>query len=376
MRSAGVPGDTDLLLRTGFTLLGAAGRLLPDVLARAVGRVSRRRSLTAPLVAPVVRAALRQSMQLLGDAFIVGETIDAALARGRERSRARAVLVRRARRGRAHRRRRAALLRGLRPRDRGAERAGARHRPTRAPGISVKLSALEPRYTPAAERARHTSSSGRACWSWRAPPPRAGIGFTIDAEEADRLDLSLDIVESLARDAAHARLGRAGARGAGLRAPRAAGARVGRGAGARHRPAHERAAGEGRVLGQRDQARAGARAGELPGVHLQGRDRRQLPRVRAGTCSPRARCIYPQFATHNAYTVAAVLELAPPGAALRVPAPARHGRGAVCGGARRGARSCRRCACTRRSARTRSCCRTWCAGCSRTAPTAPSSTSS
>src|SRR5262249_38143052 len=30
---------------------------------------------------------------------------------------------------------------------------------------------------------------------------RAGIGFTIDAEEADRLDLSLDIVETLARDA-------------------------------------------------------------------------------------------------------------------------------------------------------------------------------
>src|SRR3984893_8784693 len=29
MRDAGLPGDTDLLLRTGFTLLGAAGRLLP-----------------------------------------------------------------------------------------------------------------------------------------------------------------------------------------------------------------------------------------------------------------------------------------------------------------------------------------------------------
>src|SRR5262249_57510628 len=29
---------------------------------------------------------------------------------------------------------------------------------------------------------------------------RAGIGFTIDAEEADRLDLSLDIIETLARD--------------------------------------------------------------------------------------------------------------------------------------------------------------------------------
>src|SRR5262249_25594313 len=81
IRSAGVPGDTDLLLRTGFTLLGAAGRLLPDVATELSGEFSPG-SLTRPVVAPVVRAALRQSMQMLGHAFIVGETIDAALARG------------------------------------------------------------------------------------------------------------------------------------------------------------------------------------------------------------------------------------------------------------------------------------------------------
>src|ERR1700728_3168733 len=81
MRSAGMPGDTDLLLRTGFTLLGAAGRLLPDVVTELSGEFSAAH-LTRPVVAPVVRAALRQSMQLLGDTFIVGETIDAALERG------------------------------------------------------------------------------------------------------------------------------------------------------------------------------------------------------------------------------------------------------------------------------------------------------
>ena len=80
IREAGVPGDTDLLLRTGFTLLGAAGRLLPDVSRELSGEFSPS-SLTKPMVAPVVRAALRQSMQLLGHAFIVGETITAALAR-------------------------------------------------------------------------------------------------------------------------------------------------------------------------------------------------------------------------------------------------------------------------------------------------------
>src|SRR5437588_419990 len=81
VRAAGVPGDTDLLLRTGFTLLGAAGRLLPEVSAELSGEFSAA-SLARPMIAPIVRAALRQSMQLLGHAFIVGETIDAALARG------------------------------------------------------------------------------------------------------------------------------------------------------------------------------------------------------------------------------------------------------------------------------------------------------
>src|SRR5580765_8230335 len=82
IRDAGVPGDTDLLLRTGFTLLGAAGRLLPEVSAELSGEFTAA-SLTRPMIAPIVRAALRQSMQLLGHAFIVGGTIDAALARGR-----------------------------------------------------------------------------------------------------------------------------------------------------------------------------------------------------------------------------------------------------------------------------------------------------
>ena len=110
---------------------------------------------------------------------------------------------------------------------------------------------------------------------------RAGIGFTIDAEEADRLDLSLDIIESAGARCRHARLGRPRTCRAGLRAPRAAAARLGRGARARQRPAHERAPGQGRLLGQRDQARPGARPRELPGVHLQGGHRCQLPAVRA-----------------------------------------------------------------------------------------------
>jgi RHH-type proline utilization regulon transcriptional repressor/proline dehydrogenase/delta 1-pyrroline-5-carboxylate dehydrogenase len=80
VRAAGVPGNTALLLRTGFVLLGAAGRLLPNVTAELSGEFTAA-NLTAPLVAPVVRAALRQSMQVMAHAFIVGETIDKALGR-------------------------------------------------------------------------------------------------------------------------------------------------------------------------------------------------------------------------------------------------------------------------------------------------------
>ncbi len=42
------------------------------------------------------------------------------------------------------------------------------------------------------------ASCRRSCSALAQQAKRAGIGFTIDAEEADRLDLSLDLIESLA----------------------------------------------------------------------------------------------------------------------------------------------------------------------------------
>ncbi len=87
-----------------------------------------------------------------------------------------------------------------------------------------------------------------------------------------------------------------------------------------------------------------------------------------------ARRIYPQFATHNALTVATVLEEAGGVARLRVPAPARHGRSALRGAARRACPT-RPAASTRRSAAIATCSPIWCAGCWRTAPTPPSSRS-
>ncbi|TLZ24177.1 MAG: bifunctional proline dehydrogenase/L-glutamate gamma-semialdehyde dehydrogenase PutA [Gammaproteobacteria bacterium] len=311
LRGAGVPGDTDLLLRTGFTLLGAAGRLLPEVSAELSGEFSPS-SLTKPMIAPIVRAALRQSMQLLGHAFIVGETIDAALSRGRaepglalcsfdvlgEGARTEADAQRYCD---AYRHAIEAL---------GGQPVGLVHQRS---GISVKLSALEPRYTQL-QSARVNERLAPRMLELARHAARAGIGFTIDAEEADRLDLSLDIVESLARDPATRAwegLGLA-VQAYGRRAPLVL----------------DWVAALARGSGRRMTVRLVKGAywdSEIKRAQERGLATFPVYTSKAATDASYLECarqllaardvLYPQFATHNAYTVAAVLELAPPGAA-------------------------------------------------------------
>ena len=310
IRDAGVRGDTDLLLRTGFTLLSAAGRLLPEVSSELSGAVSAT-SLTKPVVAPIVRAALRSSMQTLGHAFIVGETIDAALGRARsepELSLCSFDMLGEGARTDADAQRYledyAHAIDVL-----GGQPPGSVHARS---GISVKLSALEARYTLLQSERVHERLSPRMLELARRAA-RAGIGMTIDAEEADRLDLSLDIIETLARDAATRDwegLGLA-VQAYGRRTPLVLDwvARLARDAGRRMtvrlvkgaywdseiKRAQERGLSSFPVY----TSKAATDASYLEGVRrLFGAGDR----------------VYPQFATHNAYTVAAVLALAPGGA--------------------------------------------------------------
>ncbi|MEM7020338.1 MAG: proline dehydrogenase family protein, partial [Pseudomonadota bacterium] len=67
------------------------------------------------------------------------------------------------------------------------------------PGISVKLSALHPRYE-ANKSARVIDELVPRTRSLALLAKSAGMGFNIDAEEADRLDLSLDVIESVLSD--------------------------------------------------------------------------------------------------------------------------------------------------------------------------------
>ena len=104
---------------------------------------------------------------------------------------------------------------------RSARAAGNAPLPAR-PGISVKLSALHPRYEAVSrERVLDASSSPRVLELARAAK-RHDLNFTVDAEEADRLELSLEVIARGAGRSVARRLGRLRPRGAGLSEARAA----------------------------------------------------------------------------------------------------------------------------------------------------------
>ena len=99
-------------------------------------------------------------------------------------------------------------------------------------------------------------------WQLIEPAARANINLTIDAEESDRLELSLDVFDALAARIAAAVPAVARLRPGGAGLPDARARRGARGGAhrAQARPALHGAAGQGRVLGRRGQARAGTRA--------------------------------------------------------------------------------------------------------------------
>ncbi len=189
--SAFVNAATFSLLLTGKVLEGAHDRSdnWRAVLGRTVGRLGE----------PVVRTAVTQAMRILGRQFVFGRTIDEALRRA-EPERAAGIthsfdmLGEAARTHQDAARYAQAYADAL---DRIAKEAKGGI--TRSPGISVKLSALHPRYEfTHAEEARAAMLPVLRDLALRASA--ADVHFTIDAEEADRLELSLDLFEALLGD--------------------------------------------------------------------------------------------------------------------------------------------------------------------------------
>ena len=147
---------------------------------------------------PVLRQAVTAAMHIIGRQFVMGRTIGEALerARGAEQQGYRHSydMLGEAAHTAADAARYAAAYDDAIA---AIGRSWGGRMIAEAPGISIKLSALHPRYE-MAQRNRVLSELSSILLGLARHARGAGIGLTIDAEEADRLDLSLDLFEALA----------------------------------------------------------------------------------------------------------------------------------------------------------------------------------
>lgn len=155
-------------------------------------------SLVKRLGLPTVRVATRQAMRLLGSHFVLGQTIEEALSRAgshREFRYSFDMLGEGARTADDAERYLAAYAAAI---EAIGRRAGNAALPAR-PGISVKLSALHPRYE-AVSRERVLVELTPRVLELARQAKRHDLNFTVDAEEADRLELSLEIIGAVLAD--------------------------------------------------------------------------------------------------------------------------------------------------------------------------------
>ena len=151
---------------------------------------------------PLIRKGVDLAMRLLGKQFVTGRTIDEALVNARERE-ARGYRYSFDMLGEAAltmddaRSYYAAYETAIHAIGKASRGAGVNN----GPGISIKLSALHPRYA-RTQRARVLAELVPSVTKLAQLARGYDIGLNIDAEEADRLDLSLDIFELLAADPA------------------------------------------------------------------------------------------------------------------------------------------------------------------------------
>ena len=264
-----------------------------SALKRLIGRVGE----------PFVRQAVGAAMKLMGEIFVMGRTIDEALRR-MQKSENRGFTASFDMLGEAARtfpdatRYFGSYEEAIRAVGKVAKRGHS---------ISVKLSALHPRYE-VAQYERCVPSLIEQCEALALLAKGAGIGFTIDAEESERLEMSLDIIEAVAGLPSLK-----GWDGLGM-AVQAYGKRC--------RPVLAWADALGAATGRRISVRLVKGAywdSEIKRTQEQGLSDYPLFTRKAATdvsylaCARdmlAARNIFPAFATHNALTVATILEWA------------------------------------------------------------------
>jgi len=149
---------------------------------------------------PVIRNAVHRAMREMGRQFVLGETIENAMKRaaGMEEkgyTYSYDMLGEAARTDADAQRYHRAYADAIAAIGKAARDAD----PRRNPGISVKFSALHPRYEEA-QRDRVMAELVPRVRTLALQAKEANMGFNVDAEEADRLSLSLDVIEAVAAD--------------------------------------------------------------------------------------------------------------------------------------------------------------------------------
>ncbi|MDH3379376.1 MAG: bifunctional proline dehydrogenase/L-glutamate gamma-semialdehyde dehydrogenase PutA, partial [Gammaproteobacteria bacterium] len=187
-----VNASTWALMLTGrvVALHDYQGQSMGSVLGRLVSRLGE----------PVIRQSVTQGMRIIGRQFVMGRSIDEALQRAGEDDHARYRFSFDMLGEAAHSQ--ADADRYFQAYQLAIQRIGESSPqldPIQGPGISVKLSALHPRYE-YAQRERVVRELTPRLVELATQAKCHDIGLTVDAEEADRLELSLQIIQKACAD--------------------------------------------------------------------------------------------------------------------------------------------------------------------------------
>ena len=194
--AAHLGGGKPLFVNAATWGLVITGKLSASVDAAGLGHALTR--MVHRLGEPVIRRGVDVAMRMMGEQFVMGETIEQALARARRREAqgygfSYDMLGEAAATAEDADRYFASYTHAIH----AIGQASAGRGVIAGPGISIKLSALHPRYTRAqAQRVRAQLAPRVLALAELAKS--YDIGFNIDAEETDRLELSLDLLEALA----------------------------------------------------------------------------------------------------------------------------------------------------------------------------------
>ncbi|MBW9113631.1 trifunctional transcriptional regulator/proline dehydrogenase/L-glutamate gamma-semialdehyde dehydrogenase [Rhizobium cauense] len=191
-------GGRSLFVNAATWGLVVTGKLTSTVNDRSLSAALTR--LIARCGEPVIRRGVDMAMRMMGEQFVTGETIDEALQRAKPLEQrgfrySYDMLGEAATTGADAER----YYRDYETAIHAIGKASDRRGIYEGPGISIKLSALHPRYS-RAQSARVMSELLPKVKALALIAKSYDIGLNIDAEEADRLELSLDILETLCLD--------------------------------------------------------------------------------------------------------------------------------------------------------------------------------